>query len=117
MDEKEIRQRFAQMREAEREEVPSFAQTYGHARAKRSSSAGIRVRPLVISAAAIVIATLWLVKARSLLPTTSTPAIATWSAPSDILLQTPGRELLSTMPALGASVLDSIISTPSNRGT
>jgi len=118
MDEKEIRRHFAQMREAERAQLPSFAQTYGRARAQRRSAAGIRVRPLMLgAAAAIVITTLWLVKARSFSPITVTPAIATWRAPSDVLLHTPGSEILSTMPALGASVLDKIISTPSNRGT
>ena len=118
MDETEIRQRFAQMREADREREPSFAQTYARARSRRSWRVIHRVRPVVISgAAAVVLAAVWLANARSFSPSTVTPAIANWRAPTDILLRTPGSELLGTMPALGASVLDKMISTTSNRGT
>jgi hypothetical protein len=121
MDESEIRQRFAQLREVDREQASSFAQIYGRARARRSVAATLRVRPIVIGvAAAVVIAAVWLGNARSFSPHTVTPtiaAIAAWRAPTDVLLRTPGSELLGTMPALSASVLDKMISTPSNRGT
>ena len=114
MDENEIRQRFAQLREADRESAPSFAQIYGRGRARRRLGAMPRARPFVIGvAAAAVIATFWLAKVRSFSPSTVTPTIATWRAPTDVLLRTPGSELLGTMPALGASVLDKMISTPS----
>jgi hypothetical protein len=77
------------------------------------------LRPLVLAAAAVVvIAALSLAYGRSTTPSTTTPAIVTWRAPTDVLLQTPGRELLADMPALGASVLDKMIPTiTSNRGT
>lgn len=121
MDENEIRQRFAQLREADREGAPSFAQIYGRGRARQRLGATPRLRPLVLgAAAAVVIATVWVAKARSLSRSTTAPTIATiaaWRAPTDVLLRTPGSELLGTMPALGASVLDKMISTPSNRGT
>jgi hypothetical protein len=81
----------------------------------------LRVRPLVIgAAAAVVIAAVWVANARSFSPHTATPtiaAIAAWRAPTDVLLRTPGSELLGEMPALGASVLDKMILTPTNRGT
>jgi hypothetical protein len=121
IDDSEIRQRFAQLREADRESAPSFAQIYGRGRARRKLAAMPRVRPLLIgAAAAAVFAAIWLAKARSFSRSTTAPTIATittWRAPTDILLRTPGSELLGTMPALGASVLDKMISTPSNRGT
>jgi hypothetical protein len=121
MDESEIRQRFAQLREADRERAPSFAQIHVRAPSRQSRRAIQRVRPLVISAAAaVVIAAVWLANTRSFSTHAVTPTIATiaaWRAPTDILLRTPGSELLGTMPALGASVLDKMISTPSNRGT
>ena len=121
MDESEIRQRFAQLREADRERAPSFAQIYGRGRARRSLGAIPRVRPLVIgAAAAVVIAAVWIANARPFSPHTVTPtiaAIAAWRAPTDVLLRTPGSELLGTMPALGESVLDKMMSLPSNRGT
>jgi len=116
MDDSEIRHRFAQLRESDRERAPSFAQTYG--RARRRFGAMPRVPPLAIAMAATVfIAAVWLANTRSVSRPTPTPTIATWRAPTDVLLRTPGSELLGTMPALGSSVLDKMISTPSNRGT
>jgi len=121
MDENEIRQRFAQLREADRERAPSFAQIYGRGRARQRLRAMPGLRPFVLgAAAAVVIAAVWVAKTRSFSRSTTAPTIATiaaWRAPTDVLLRTPGSELLGTMPALGASVLDKMISTPSNRGT
>ena len=118
MDESELRRRFAQLREADRERAPSFAQIYARARARRSWRATLHVRPLVIgAAAAVVIAAVWLSYSRSFPTSAVTPAIATWRAPTDVLLRTPGSELLSAMPTLGASVLDTMIPIHSNRGT
>jgi hypothetical protein len=117
MDESELRRRFAHLREADRERAPGFAQIYGRARARRSWRAKLRVRPLMIgAAAAALIAAVWLAPARSFSPSADTPAIATWRAPTDALLLTPGSELLGAMPALGASVLNTMIPTPSNKG-
>jgi len=113
MDENELRRSFAQLREADREYGPSFAQTYGRVRARRSWRATLRVRPLAIgAAAAVMIAAVWLAYSRSFSPSAVTPTIVTWRAPSDVLLQTPASELLGTMPALGASVLDTMIPKP-----
>ena len=118
MDESELRRRFAQLRAADREHAPRFAQIYGRARARRNWRATLRLRPLVIGvAAAVAIAAVWLTQARSFSPSAVTPTIATWRAPTDVLLRTPGSELLGGMPALGASVLDKMILTPSKRGT
>ena len=118
MDENEIRQRFEQLRESDRVGAPNFAQIYGHTRARRSSRAAPRVRPLLIDALlAAVIAAVFTWHSQSSAPATARETIATWRAPTDTLLRTPGSELLGTMPALGASVLDNIISTPSNKGT
>jgi len=118
MDDSEIRQRFAQLREADQVGTLGFAQIYERARARRSLRATRRVRPLVIAAAAaVVIAAIGLAYARSLSPSAGTPEITTWRAPTDVLLRTPGSELLGEMPALGTSVLDTMIPKPSNRGT
>ena len=118
MDETEIRARFAQLREAERVRAPGLAQIYERKRARATWGATHRVRPFVIAAAvAIAIIAYSLAHSRSFSPSTATPAIATWRAPTDVLLRTPGSELLGTMPALSKSVLDKMIPTPSNRGT
>lgn len=116
MDESEIRRRFAQLREVDRERAPGFGQTYARPRSRRFAIH--RVRPFVIgAAAAVVIAAIWLASARSFSTSAATPAIANWRAPTDALLRTPGSELLGAMPALSESVLDKMISLPSKRGT
>jgi hypothetical protein len=118
MDENELRRRFTELREADKDRAPAFAQTYGRAHAFRRQRATPRLRPLLITAAAIVvIAALSLAYGRSTTPSTTTPAIATWRAPTDVLLQTPGSELLGVMPALSKSILDEMIPIPSNKGT
>jgi hypothetical protein len=116
MDEPELRRRFDQLREADRKHTPSFAQTYS-TRARRRSRPKVRVRPLVIgAAAAVAIAAVLFERGRSSPPPAATPAITTWRAPTDVFLRAPGSELLGAMPALGASVLDKMISTPSKTG-
>lgn len=117
MDDSEIRHRFAEMREADRARAPGFAQTFVRARARESWRARQRVRQLVIAAAAAVLITaIWLGHSRSFSPSTVTPTIATWRAPTDVFLRTPGHELFGEMPALGASVLDKMIHTTSEKG-
>jgi hypothetical protein len=117
-DESEIRRRFAQLRESDRVRAPTFAQIYGRTRARRTSRATPRVRPLLIDAlVAVVIGAALVWHSQSSSPSTVTETIATWRAPTDVLLTTPGSELLSTMPALNKSVLDKMIPTPSKRGT
>ena len=112
----EIRDRFAQLRESDRVGAPSFAQTYARARSRRTSGA-LRVSTLLIgAAAAILIAGVWQAHSRSLSLST-TAEIATWRAPTDVLLRAPGSALLGAMPALGASVLDTMTPTPLKRGT
>ena len=118
IDDDELRRRFAELREADRNRTPGFARTYGDARARRSRRATRGLRPLVLAAAAVVvIAALSLAYGRSVSQSEAPTAIATWRPPTDVLLQTPGSELLGVMPALGKSILDEMIPIPSNKGT
>ena len=117
IDESELRRRFAQLRDADRARAPGFAEVHQRVRARESWRANLRVRPLAIgAAAAVAIAAVWLAHAPSFSPSATAAAIATWRAPTDTLLRTPGSELLGGMPALGASVLDTMIPTPSEKG-
>jgi hypothetical protein len=117
MDDNEIRHRFAEMREADRARAPGFAQTFARARVRETWRARQSMRPLVITAAAaVLIAAIWLGHPRSFSPSMTTSTIATWRAPTDVLLRTPGSEILGTMPALGASVLDKMIHPTSEKG-
>ena len=118
MDENELRQDFQRLRDADRERVPAFAHTYVRARERRRLRVTPRLRPLMIgAAAAVLIVTVWMAGTRAFSHSVSTPAIATWRAPTDVLLDTPGSELLGAMPALSASVLDKMIPTHSIKGT
>jgi hypothetical protein len=115
MDENEFRSRFAQLREDDRKRAPSFAQTFRRVRAQRSALTILRMRPLLIgAAAAVAVAATWVTHARQFGPLAA--PIATWRAPTDVFLPTSGSEMLTEMPALGASVLDTMIPTPSNTG-
>jgi len=118
MDENELRRRFDQLRDADRDRVPGFAQISERARTRRRLRVPPRLRPLVIGvAAAVAILSIFQARGRSSTPAAATPAITTWRAPTDVFLTAPGIELLGSMPTLGASVLDKMIPTPSKRGT
>ena len=118
MDDSELRRRFSQLRDADRERTPTFAQTQQRARARSASRVPMGVRPLAIAAVAtVLIATVWMARGRTFSHSERAPTIATWRAPTDVLLDTPGSELLAEMPALSASVLDKMIPTHSMRGT
>jgi hypothetical protein len=118
MDESELRRSFEQLREADRDRVPGFAQISERARTRRRLRVPPRLRPLVIGvAAAVAILSIFQVRGHSFTPPVATPAITTWRAPTDIFLTAPGSELLGSVPTLGASVLDKMIPTPSNKGT
>jgi hypothetical protein len=117
MDESELRQRFARLREVDGERLPGFAQTYERARARRRLPATPRMRPLMIgAAAALAIAAVLLGRGQSLSSSVDAPAITSWRAPTDVFLSAPGAELLGAMPALSTSVLDQITLTPSQKG-
>jgi len=117
MDESEVRRRFGELRDADRERAPTFVQNYARARARRTRRPTLRVQPLAIGAAAVVmIAAGWLAHTRPLSPAAVTPTIGHWQAPTDVLLRTPGSELLRTIPELGASVLDAMIRKSSMKG-
>lgn len=118
MDENEFREDFQRLRDADRKRSPGFAETYTRARARHSVRSKPRLRPVAIAMAAVaVIAAVWMERSGSFARSGTAPAIATWRAPTDVLLDTPGSELLGAMPALGASVLDTMIPTTSNKGT
>ncbi len=115
MDDNELRRRFAQLRESDRERVPAFARPYQSRRARPLPRAWFVKRARVIGVAAAV--AFWMVRWSSFPHSGTTPAIVTWRAPTDVLLDTPGSELLGTMPALSASILDKMIPTHSMRGS
>ncbi len=101
-DDSDLREQFASLRRDEATSVPSFERVIGIAR-RRSNDAGWRV---AIAASLLIVAmgaVIFRVSRPPEAPTTrvSVPSLADWRAPTDFLLDTPGRELLHTVPDLG----------------
>ena len=113
MDESELRRHFARLRDADQRQRMSFTETYGRARPARAT---LRVRTLVIGAAAVLaVSAVWLAGSRSG-SSGDASTIASWRAPTDVFLKMPGNALLGVMPALGTSILDTMIPALSTKG-
>lgn len=97
----DLRERFARLRTELAERAPDFASTWERAGAPHRARL-----PLLLAGAATALAGLLLLRPTPA-PTPPSPAgavlpsLGEWRAPTDFLLQTPGRELLSQLPALG----------------
>ena len=86
MNDDQLREAFAELRRAEAAHVPRFV-------------VGRRPRPYTALAFAAVVFLIVLIVA--IIPRRPpTPPLTTWKAPTDFLLQTPGRELLQSVPDL-----------------
>jgi len=121
-DDRELREGFTRLRAEEERGAPAFSALRGHA----GHAAAPRRRllaPLALAAAAVLAAAmLW---RRESPPSPPVPPAAApsaisldqWRAPTDFLLQTPGRELLSTVPALGRGLPRAITSPMPERST
>ena len=115
IDESELRRRFARLRAADLDDTPSFADIAALGR-RHGSHGTLRVRRLVIGAMGIAaVAVIWLAHARSHSSPTA-PSIGTWRAPTDVLLSTPGSVPFRPVPALGASVVDAMLSPTPMKG-
>ena len=100
-DDDDLRQAFAVLRREEAKAAPAFEAVRARARV------GIpRVAPLgALLAAATVAAAVFGVVVRRQGPPPPMAAIGAWVAPTDFLLDTPGREIVQTVPRIGG-VLD-----------
>lgn len=113
MTDDELRFLFGRLRESDSALTPDFSDTL--ARAARRPGARYRWRAagtIGLLAAGIAFA-VWL-GVRSQSP--GAPSIMAWRAPTDVFLRPLPGSVLEPMPALGASVLDSIIQLPRPRG-
>ncbi len=94
-----LRDRFAALRREEERQAPEFASLWpGRARAPRG-----KTRWLVAAVCALIVvaAVLWLRSAGRKPADVSVVSLTEWKAPTDFLLETPGRELLRTVPEIG----------------
>lgn len=115
--EREIARLFEAQREADEALAPPFAEIVH--RAPRRSRSVRSFRPIAAAAGVLVVAALVLLlhRARPPRPPVSatesdTVALGTWKAPSDVLLQTPGSDLLNRTPILASPVPESTWNLP-----
>ncbi len=101
-DDRDLRELFAELRRREQQAVPSFERVWAAAQARRGPRP--RLRFALAAAAIVALLLLWLGGTPVPAPE-APPAVARWTSPTQFLLATPGRELLSTIPALGAPAL------------
>ena len=97
----DLRRRFATLRAEEEARAPRFVASYAAQARQRSGIPG-KLIAATACVAIIVAAAFW----RPSSPRREgqpVAALAQWKAPTDFLLQTPGRELLQTVPTLGTS--------------
>lgn len=104
-DDSDLRERFAALRREEQRNVPGFLGMLGNARRPPRTR---RVLPsaAVLATAAAVLAVLALLPLRERQGPREAPSIAEWKSPTDFLLATPGRDLLTTLPQFGVAPID-----------
>jgi len=102
---RDLRELFAASRRQEAAQAPPFDRLWQRARAAARSAPARAARRLGYAAAAAGVLAAALLLWRPVFHETE-PAleasILAWRAPTDFLLETPGAELLSTVPKLGA---------------
>jgi hypothetical protein len=91
--------RFAALRRAEEQYTPEFVSL----RRRRPRSSGSRALQLAAAACVVIVlaAIVWQRASVRWPQDRSVASITEWKAPTDFLLETPGRELLRTVPAIG----------------
>jgi hypothetical protein len=102
--EDDVRARFAALRREEEALAPEFALPLPRVAQSRRRSVGKRIA-LAASLAAVITVVVIVVRfaPQKAHPGAGTPvaSLTEWKAPTDFLLETPGRELLRTVPAIG----------------
>ena len=94
-----LRRRFAVLRREEEQQAPEFA-TLWMTRAGTRPGCG---RWIAAPACALIalLALFWMRSAQRRPDNKTVASITEWKAPTDFLLETPGRELLRTVPEIG----------------
>ena len=101
--ERELRERFARLRDEERGAAPEFRALLRRPKEERPrGTAGPRLRRLVLAAAVVAIVALGLSRIRRPSPGYGIDLSSTsWHGPTDFLLVFPDDETLRTVPRLG----------------
>jgi predicted membrane-bound mannosyltransferase len=110
---REIARLFEAQRQADEASAPAFRELLARPRARRAPLEGWIWRPALAAAAVVVVAAVLTFHRparpappanRTRTPESALPAaaaaLAAWKAPTDFLLETPGADLLTRVPAL-----------------
>lgn len=108
-DDRDLRERFAELRDADRTTARGVADTLGRARPARRVRRASRAALFTVSSALVLVAVV-------LIRRDGRPAaipVSEWQPASDVLLWAARPPILGPMPPLGASVLDAYLLSPS----
>jgi hypothetical protein len=97
-DDRDLHERFAELRRQDAAQAPEFAALLQRRARRPRPPAFFR---LVIAVACVLVIAVALVRFHSRPPAKPVPSLSEWRSPTDFLLQTPGRELLISVPRLG----------------
>lgn len=98
-DERDLKARFAEMRRQEASEAPKFAALIRRGATRRRP---FRHGKLAIAAACVLVIAFLLARFRPRPAAAPVPSLTEWKSPTDFLLQTPGRDLLYSVPQFDA---------------
>ncbi len=92
-----LRAGFAALRREEAEQAPPFAGLWG----RKVHSGRRRWGWFVATACVLIAAAVFWIRLRQPEPSNTVASITEWKAPTDFLLETPGSELLRSVPRFG----------------
>ena len=101
-DEK-IRHWFERLKQDDARTAPSFSSSWRSAESRVKRPGSVRFRLAAIAAVIVLAAAgAWIVlKQRPARPIATVAQLSQWRAPTDFLLETPGSQLLRTIPRFG----------------
>lgn len=97
----EIRAQFAALSREDAQRAPDFERVLKRSRRGPASGVGVLAAASFLLLAAMVAAVVQISHRARRAPQEATLSLADWRAPTDFLLNTPGRELLRTVPRIG----------------
>lgn len=124
MDDSDLRKLFQEAREADEAFAPDFERIRRRGAEGQATSRHLSWGLIALPAAAALAVGLGLLVAgrgsdmlsREAVPSeVSALTLDEWTAPTDFLLETPGRELLGSFPPIGASIPEVSVTDPSTK--
>jgi hypothetical protein len=104
---------FVSLRREDATQTPGFERVLGRGRQRFAGHSWVlAIAASLVCAAVVVTVYRGLHPLRSPAFDAAAPALAEWRSPTDFLLETPGRELLRTVPGIGNSLRNLRLSFP-----